>query len=210
MASRGRPYRARVSPDELRYNALVVVGANLQRLVVFDNARARIAGRAPDATVVSALHAELDVVTAAMHRADEAAAVGPTDVELVRPFAAPLAAAVRAYYDTDLTGPPRTRAAFGAAHVYASMHLNQGTIRMGEVFGHGDWADRARQHLPTFNTLRLQAQAAVGSSAEGDPSAEAERFIIDHVRVAVADRLTVLAQVDGVDAMLDGHDPRAN
>lgn len=198
-----------MTPDELRYNALVVLHANVQRLVVMHNSAAHIAGRPVDPAVIGPLHEQLDVIGAAVQRADRTAVVDAGDVELVRPFAAPLLAAVRAYFETDLSGPPATRAAFGAAHVYASMYLNQGTIRMGEVFGHEDWADRARQHLPMFITLRSQAQAAVGSSAAGAPSEEAERFIAAHVRVAVADRDTVLAQVAGIDPMLDGRDPRA-
>jgi hypothetical protein len=145
-----------------------------------------------------------------VERADHTAAVDPADVALVRPFAAPLLGAIRAYYDTDLNGSPGVRAAFGAAHVYASMYLNQGTIRMGEVFGHEDWADRARQHVPTFYALRAQAQSTVSSAAAGAPSAEAERFIAHHVRVALDDRDTVLQQVAGIEPMLDGRDPRAS
>jgi len=198
-----------MSPEELRYNALVVLTANLQRLVVFHTSQAHISGRPADPAVAASLREQLDVVGAVVRRADESQTVTPADVDAVRPFAAPLAAAVRAYYETDLSGPPSTQAAFGAAHVYASMYLNQGTVRMGEVFGHEDWADRARQHVPTFMTLRLQAQTAVGSSAGGEPSDEARRFVADHVRVAVADRDLVLAQVDGIDPMLDGRDPRS-
>jgi hypothetical protein len=197
-----------VTPEELRYNALVVMQANLQRLVVLRNSAAHVAGRPADAAALGDLHRQLDVIGQVIERADEARAVTPADVALVRPFAAPLLAAVEAYYATDLTGPPATRAAFGAAHVYASMHLNRGTIRMGEVFGHEDWADRARQHVPTFQTLRLQAQTAVGSSASGAPSEEAVRFITHHVEVALGDRATVLAQVAGIEPMLDGRDPR--
>lgn len=197
-----------MTPEELRYNALVVMQANLQRLVVLHNAAAHIAHRPIDAEAVGSLHQRLDTVTGALGRADASAAVDAADVDLVRPIAAPLVVDVRAYYDTDLSGPPASRAAFGAAHVYASMYLNQGTIRMGEVFGHEDWADRARQHLPTFHTLRAQAQTAVGSSATGTPSAEAERFIADHVRVALDDRALVLQQVAAIEPMLDGRDPR--
>lgn len=198
-----------MTPHELRYNALVVLAANLQRLVVFHNAQAHIAGRPPDRAVLDPLEQSLDTVNEVVRRADAAAAVSDDDVRRVRPLGAPLAAAVRAYYDTDLTGPPRTQAAFGAAHVYASKILNEGTVRMGELFGHEDWADRARQHLPMFITLRQQANTAVGSSGEGEPSEEAERFIAEHVRVALGDRELVLAQVDGIDAMLDGRDPRS-
>jgi hypothetical protein len=197
-----------MTPDELRYNALVVLHANLQRLVVMHNAAAHIAGRPVVPATVAALHAQLDVVSGAIERAERAVAVGPADVSLVRPLAAPLLGAVEAYYDTDIAGSSAWRAAFGAAHVYASMYLNQGTIRMGEVFGHEEWADRARQHVPTFITLRAQAQAAVSSAATGTPSDEAERFIAHHVRVALDDRPTVLAQVGGIETMLDGRDPR--
>jgi hypothetical protein len=198
-----------VTPEELRYNGLVVLQANLQRLVVMHNATAHVAQRPVDAAALSTLHEQLDAVSAARQRADRVASVDPADVALVQPFAAPLLAAIRAYYDTDLNGPPGMRAAFGAAHVYASMYLNQGTIRMGEVFGHEEWADRARQHLLTFTTLRAQAQSAVSSSATGAPSDEAERFIAHHVRVALQDRDTVLQQVAGIEPMLDGRDPRA-
>ena len=199
----------RVTPDELKYNALVVLTANLQRLIVFDTSQAHITGRVADEVVGAARRGQLDVVGAVVGRTDATASVAAADVAAVRPFAAPLAAAVRGYYATDLTGPPSTQAAFGAAHVYASMYLNQGTVRMGEVFGHEEWADRARQHVPTFQVLRRQAQTAVGSSAGGAPSQEAQRFIAEHVRVAVADHDLVLAQVDGIEAMLDGRDPRA-
>lgn len=197
-----------MTPEELRYNALVVTQANLQRLVVMENAVSAIAHRPVDEAAVAALHTQLDAVSGAFERADRVAAVDPADLASIREFAAPLLAAVTAYYETDLSGPPASQAAFGAAHVYASMYLNRGTIRMGEVFGHEEWADRARQHLPMFNTLQAQAQTAVGSSATGTPSEEAVQFIAHHVRVALDDRATALQQVAGIEPMLDGQYPR--
>jgi hypothetical protein len=62
---------------------------------------------------------------------------------------------------------------------------------------------------PRTQAGRRQAQTAVGSSAAGAPSEEAQRFIAHHVRVALDDRSTVLQQVAGIEAMLDGRDPRA-
>jgi hypothetical protein len=69
-------------------------------------------------------------------------------------------------------------------------------------------AVRCSTCLPTSSaTTPCQAQSAVGSSADGDPSEEARGFIADHVRVALTDRETVLAQVGAIDALLDGRAP---
>lgn len=199
-----------MTPEELRYNALVVLGANLQRLVVVETSQAHIAGRPVDDAAVLPRHRQLDAVGAAIARADETRVVAPEDVAVVRSFAAPLAQAVRAYYDIDVPGPPCATVPFGAGHVFASHHLNQGTIRMGEVFGHEEWADRARQHQPTFQALRAQAEAAVRACRDGAPfSPELAEAVARHVAVARGDRQITLAQVDGVLAMLDGRDPRS-
>ncbi len=85
--------------EELRYNALVLAVANLQRLMVFHNSRA----------LVEAVPANPEMRVAEF-----------------------LSREVRAYYATDLDGPLRTQAAFGAAAVFAAWYLNQGTIRMHE------------------------------------------------------------------------------
>ena len=111
VADRERPRTVPgMTPDELRYNGLVVLEANVQRLVVMHNSAAHIAGRPVDPAVIGPLHGQLDVIGAAVQRADQTVAVEAADVELVRPFAAPLLAAVRAYFETDLSGPPATRA----------------------------------------------------------------------------------------------------
>lgn len=193
--------------DELAYNALVLTVANLQRLMVFHNSTAMIDGVPADPEMTSALAGHLDTLGDVVRRSDEARRVSPDDVAAVLPIGEFLAREVRAYYETDLDGPLRTQAAFGAASVFAAGYLNQGTIRMGEVFDHPQWSDQALQHVPTLNVLRSQAESAVVSASQGEPSEEAAGYIRHHVAVASGDRALALSQVDAIPAMLAGRDP---
>lgn len=193
--------------DELAYNALVLTVANLQRLMVFHNSTAMIEGVAADTEMTSRLAGYLDTLGDVVRRSDESRSVSPDDVDAVRPIGEFLTREVRTYYETDLDGPLRTQAAFGAGSVFAAAYLNQGTIRMGEVFDHPQWSDRARQHVPTLNALRSQAESAVASAAQGVPSEEAAECIRHHVAVASGDRTLALSQVDAIPQMLAGRDP---
>ncbi len=134
--------------------------------------------------------------------------VDPADVEAVRAIAEYLQREVHAYYDTPLEGDPGAQAAFGAAAVYAAMHMNDATVTMGEVFDHPDWADRAMQHKPALFTLRNQANSAVVAASNGELAGEVLEYTDHHVGVALGDRGLALSQVDGLPAMLDGRDAR--
>lgn len=193
--------------DELAYNALVLTVANLQRLMVFHNANAHIDPSLARPEMVSQLAGYLDTMGPLVKRSDESRSVSPEDVEAVLPMGEFLAREVRAYYETDLEGPVRTQAPFGAGAVFAAVYLNNGTIRMGEVFDQPEWSDRAMQHQQTLMALQLQAQNAVGLAAEGEPPQDVVEHIRHHVEVAVGDRTLALNQVHSIPEMLAGRQP---
>ncbi|AWB86926.1 hypothetical protein [Mycetocola zhujimingii] len=199
-----------MTPEEHRFNALVLMFANLQRLMVFHNAIAVSEGREIDSQLREELTSRLDLVGGALQRSSENAAVSDADVDAVQPVADYLQREIRAYFETKLDGDLGAQAALGAGVVYAASYLNDGTVQMGQVFDRPHWVDREMQSKPMLITLRNRANAAVASAATGEVSAEVRGDIDYHVRVALGDRQLVLAQVDGLPTMLQGRDAREN
>lgn len=199
-----------MTPEEHRFNALVLMFANLQRLMVFHNAVAVAGGRDIDPQLRDELTSRLDLVGDALKRSSENAAVSAADVDAVAPIVEYLQQEVRAYYGTELDGDLGAQAAFGAGLVYAASYLNDGTVQMGQVFDRPQWVDREMQSKPLLINLRNRANAAVASAARGEFSAEVREDIEYHVRVALGDRQLVFAQLDGLPTMLQGRDAREN
>ncbi|PRY69356.1 hypothetical protein B0I08_10228 [Glaciihabitans tibetensis] len=197
-----------MTPDEHRFNALVLIFANLQRLMVFHKAVALIGGRELNPDLREQLTSKLDLLNEVVQRSSQSRAVNETDVDAVRPVASYLEREIRAYYDTELTGDLGAQAAFGAAAVFAASYLGDGTMHMGRVFGHDDWVDREMQDKPTLIQLLNQANGTVGSAARSEFPPEIRGYIDHHVRVALGDRDLVMAQVDGLSTMLDGRASR--
>lgn len=197
-----------MTPEEHRFNALALIFANLQRLMVFHNAVAVSEGKQLDPDLRTELTTQLDLVGEAIQRASETKTVSEPDVEAMRPVVDYLAREIRSYYATELGSDLGKQAAFGAAAVYAAGYLDDGTIQMGRVFGHPEWVDRTLQNKPVLITLRNQANAAVASAARHEFSAEVRGYIGHHVSVALGNREQALAQVDGLPEMLAGRDAR--
>ncbi|MCC9203708.1 hypothetical protein [Arthrobacter sp. zg-Y769] len=197
-----------MTPEEHRFNALVLMFANLQRLMVFHNALALSEGRELDPDLREELTTRLDLVGETSQRASETKAVSEADVDAVTPVAGYLAREVRSYFATEMENDLGKQAAFGAAAVYAASYLDDGTIQMGRVFGHSDWVDRTMQNKPVLISLRNQANAAVASAAKGEFSPEVRGYINHHVSVSHGNRQGAMDQLDGLLAMLDGRDAR--
>ncbi|WP_411701494.1 hypothetical protein [Conyzicola sp.] len=193
-----------MTPEEHRFNALVLIFANLQRLMVFHNAVALIKGRELNPELRAQLTSKLDLLNEVMQRSSQRRAVDEADIDAVRPVATYLEQEIRAYYDTELGSDLGTQAAFGAAAVFAASYLGDGIMHMGRVFGHDDWVDREMQDKPTFIQLINQANGTVGSAARSEFPPEIRGYIDHHVRVALGDRDLVMAQVEGLTTMLDG------
>lgn len=193
-----------MTPDEHRFNALVLMFANLQRLMVFHGAVALIEGRELDPALRAQMTAKLDLLNEVVQRSSQGRAVTEVDVDAVRPVASYLEREIRVYYDTELESDLGAQAAFGAAAVFAASYLGDGMIHMGQVFGHADWVDRELQDKPTLIQLLNQANGTVGSAARSEFPPEIRGYIDHHVRVALGDRDLVMAQVDGLATMLDG------
>ncbi|MET4580532.1 hypothetical protein ABIE21_000022 [Conyzicola nivalis] len=194
-----------MTPEEHRFNALVLAFANLQRLMVFHNAVALIEGRELNPDLREQLTSKMDLLNEVVERSSQSRAVSETDVDLVRPVASYLEQEIRAYYDTELDGGDLgAQAAFGAAAVFAASYLGDGIMHMGRVFGHDDWVDREMQDKPNLAILLNQANGTVGSAVRSDFPPEMRGYIDHHVRVALGDRDLVMAQVDGLTTMLDG------
>ena len=157
-----------MTPEEHRFNALVLIFANLQRLMVFHNAVALIEGKELNPDLREQLTSKLDLVNEVIQRSSQNRAVNETDVDAVRPVASYLEREIRAYYDTELECDLGAQAAFGAAAVFAASYLGDGTMHMGRVFGHDDWVDRELQDKPTFIHLLNQANGTVGSAARSE------------------------------------------
>ncbi|GAA1130388.1 hypothetical protein [Arthrobacter flavus] len=193
-----------MTPEEHRFNALVLIFANLQRLLVFHNAVALIEGKEQNPELREQLTSKLDLLNEVVTRSSQDRAVNEADVDAVRPVASYLEQEIRAYYDTELESSLGAQAAFGAAAVFAASYLGDGIIHMGRVFGHDDWVDREMQDKPTLNHLLNQANGTVGSAAKSEFPPEIRGYIDHHVRVALGDRGLVMAQIDGLTTMLDG------
>ncbi|MEC5192611.1 MULTISPECIES: hypothetical protein [unclassified Arthrobacter] len=193
-----------MTPEEHRFNALVLIFANLQRLMVFHNAVALIEGKELDPDLREQLTSKLDLLNEVVARSSQVRAVNEADVDAVRPVALYLEREIRAYYNTELESNLGVQAAFGAAAVFAASYLGEGTMHMGRVFGHDDWVDREMQDKPTFIHLLNQANGTVGSAAKSEFPPQIRGYIDHHVRVALGDRDLVMAQVDGLTTMLDG------
>ena len=197
-----------MTPDEHRFNALVLIFANLQRLMVFHNAVALIEGRELNPDLREQLTSKLDLLNEVVRRSSQSKAVNEADIEAVRPVASYLEREIRKYYATELESDLGAQAAFGAAAVFAASYLGEGVMHMGRVFGHDDWVDREMQDKPTFAQLLNQANGTVGSAVRSEFPPEIRGYIEHHVRVALGDRDLVMAQVDGLATMLDGLDSR--
>lgn len=193
-----------MTPEEHRFNALVLIFANLQRLMVFHNAVALIEGKELDPDLREQLTSKLDLLNEVVARSSQGRAVNEADVDAVRPVASYLEREIRAYYNTELESNLGAQAAFGAAAVFAASYLGDGIMHMGRVFGHDDWVDREMQDKPTFINLLNQANGTVGSAAKSEFPPDIRGYIDHHVRVALGDRDLVMAQVDGLTTMLDG------
>ena len=117
-----------MAPEEHRFEALVLIFANLQRLMVFHNAMALIQGRQLNPDLREQLTSKLDPLNEVVNRSSESRAVNETDVIAVRPVASYLEREIRAYYDTELAGDLGAQAAFGAAAVFATSYLGDGIV----------------------------------------------------------------------------------
>ncbi|MCR2812131.1 hypothetical protein NQ166_06210 [Microbacterium sp. zg.Y1090] len=197
-----------MTPDEHRFNALILMFANLQRLMVFHNALAMRDGRELDAALAEELTSRLDLVGAVIARASEAKAVSEADAAEVLPVVPYLQHEVRALLDTPVDADLGIQAALGAAEVYASMWIDEGTIQMGTVFDRPQWVDRSMQNKPMFISLRNRANAAVVAASTGEYSDDVRADIADHAQAARNNRAQALAQIDGLPIMLDGRDAR--
>ena len=197
-----------MTPDEHRFNALILMYANLQRLMVFHNALAMRDGRELDPALREELTAQLDLVGQVLSRSSEAKAVSEADVAAVMPIVAYLQREVRALLDTPADADLGAQAALGAAEVYASMRIDEGTIQMGTVFDRPQWVDRSMQNKPMFITHRGRANAAVVAAAKGEFSDDVRADIADYAHAARNNRAQALAQIDGLPIMLDGRDAR--
>jgi hypothetical protein len=193
-----------MTPDEHRFNALVLIFANLQRLMVFHSAVALIEERELNPELREQITSKLDLLNEVVQRSSQSRSVTAADVDAVRPVASYLEREIRVYYDTELESDLGAQAAFGAAAVFAASYLGDGMIHMGRVFGHDDWVDREMQDKPTLIQLINQANGTVGSAARSEFPPEIRGYIDHHVRVALGDRDLVMAQVDGLATMLDG------
>ena len=196
-----------MTPDEHRFNALILMFANLQRLMVFHNSLAMRDGREMDPALREALTSRLDLVGQVIARSAEAKAVSEADVASVMPIAESLPQELRDFYETSLDDLG-TQAAFGAAEVYASMWIDEGTIQMGKAFDRPQWVDRSMQNKPMFFALQNKANAAVVASRTGEYSDDMRGDIAEYVQAAVNNRTQALAQVDGLPIMLEGRDAR--
>ncbi len=197
-----------MTPDEHRFNALILMFANLQRLMVFHNAIAMRDGREMDPALREELTSRLDLVGAVIARANEAKAVSEADAAAVAPIVPYLQREVRTLLDTPVDADLGTQAALGAAEVYASMWIQDGTIQMGTVFDRPHWVDRSMQTKPMFFSLRNQANAAVVAASTGEYSDEVRAAIAHQSQVARNNRAQALSQIDGLPIMLDGRDAR--
>ncbi|MBD7956824.1 hypothetical protein H9651_04180 [Microbacterium sp. Sa4CUA7] len=197
-----------MTPDEHRFNALILMFANLQRLMVFHNSLAMRDGREMDPALRESLTSRLDAVGQVIARANDAKAVTEADAASVLPVVAYLQREVRALLDTPLDADVATQAALGAAEVYASMWIDEGTIQMGTVFDRPQWVDRSMQNKPMFISLRNQANAAVVAASKGELSDEVRADIAHFSQAARDNRAQALAQIDGLPIMLDGRDAR--
>jgi hypothetical protein len=199
-----------MTPEEHRFNALVLIFANLQRLMVFHNAVALIEGKELNLDLREQLTSKLDLLNEVIERSSQDKAVHEADIDAVRPVAAYLEREIRVYYNTELDSSLGAQAAFGAAAVFAGSYLGEGTIHMGQVFGHDDWVDREMQNKPIYIDLINQANGTVGAAAKSEFPPEILGYINYHVRVALGDRDLVTSQMDGLTTMLDGRDSRQN
>ena len=197
-----------MTPDEHRFNALILMYANLQRLMVFHNALAMRDGRELDSALREELTAQLDLVAEVLSRSSEAKAVSEADAAAVLPIVPYLQREVRAVLDTPAEADLGAQAALGAAEVYASMWIDEGTIQMGTVFHRPQWVDRSMQNKPMFIQHRGRANAAVVAAAKGEFPEEVRADIADYAYAARNNRTQALAQVDGLPIMLDGRDAR--
>lgn len=197
-----------MTPDEHRFNALILMFANLQRLMVFHNSLAMRDGREIDPALREELTSRLDLVGQVLERASEAKSVSEADAAAVAPIVPYLQREVRTLLDTPVDADLGTQAALGAAEVYASMWIDEGTIQMGKVFDRPQWVDRSMQNKPMFFALQNRANAAVVAAAKGEYSDEVLADIADHAQAARRNRAQALSQVDGLPIMLDGRDAR--
>lgn len=197
------------SAREWQLIGLNTIHSNLQRLHVWDRASALINGTTEDEARKTALHGWIDTVSAAFTSTLNGPGLDSDTQEILLPLAPWLRDEVARYYaEHDGTAPLRAQAAFGAAHVIASDYQTKGERLTAESVGKPEEADRLLQYAPQMMALVQQANAAVGSSAEGEPSDEVQRYIAEHVRVTVGDESRVTLQVGAIPLMLQGRDPR--
>lgn len=197
------------SAREWQLIGLNTIHSNLQRLHAWDRASALINGTAEDEARKAALHGWIDAVTPAFASTLDGRDLDAATQETLLPLAPWLRDEVARYYAAhDGEAPLREQAAFGAAHVIASDYQTKGERLIAESVGKAEEADRLLQYAPRMMALVRQANAAVGTSAEGEPDDDVKGYIREHVTVTVHDESRVTLQVGAIPLMLQGRNPR--
>lgn len=182
---------------------------NLQRLHVYDRASAMISGTAEDEARTTALRGWMDAIVAALEPTLQGRELDQATQESLLPLVPWLRDEVARYYALhDPTAPLREQAAFGAAHVLACDYQAKGERAIAEAVDKPGDADRLLQRVPMMIALVRQANAAVGTCAEGEPSDEIAGYITEHVRVARGDESRMMLQIGAAPVTLQGRDPR--
>lgn len=182
---------------------------NLQRLHVYDRASTMISGTAEDEARTAALRGWMDAVVAAMEPVLQGGELDQATQESLLPLVPWLRDEVARYYALhDPAAPLREQAAFGAAHVLACDYQTKGERAIAEAVDKPEEADRLLQRVPMMMALVRQANTAVGTCAQGEPSDEIAGYITEHVRVARGDESRMLLQIGAAPVTLQGRDPR--
>lgn len=190
--------------------ALVVIYANLQRLMVFRSSVARIEGRELDPDQRLELTSRMDLLNGVIGRSGQSRSVTDDDVDAVRPVAEFLRHEIGDYVDAhvDVDGDVAVQAAYAAAAAYGASYMDQGTMHMGRVFGRDEWVDRLLQNEPHRLASLNTAAATVAAAAAGTLSPEMRAHIESAYRAEIDGRTRLLAQVDELPMLLEGQDPK--
>ncbi|GAT73213.1 lysine--tRNAligase [Microbacterium sp. HM58-2] len=196
------------SPRERRLTALIGMLAVLQRLYVFDAASARVAGAEPDPTRRAVLEGWMETVGKSFGAMIHGQDLDEDVLDALRPLLPWLKDELDLHYLLhDSSASLREQAAFGAAHVYSSDNRIKAEHACAQALGRTEQADWLLQQVQRSMGLVQQANAAVESSALGEPSDEAARFISSHVQAAVGEESRLKGEIDAVPTLLEGREP---
>ncbi len=184
--------------------------AALQRLYVFDAASAKVSGAEPDLTRRTVLEGWMETVGKSFGAMIHGQDLDEDAVDAVRPLIPWLKDEIELHYLLlhDASTSLREQAAFGAAHVYASDNRIKAESAGAQAVGRTDQADWLLQQRQRTMVLVQQANTAVESSALGEPSDDAARFIASHVQAAIGEESRIMREIDALPALLEGLEPR--